>query len=332
MITAVNERLPRFASSELGNVAADLSVLVGDALQSRHVETITDIDFRGEEDYVTVGLGRQRQILDGFGKNQLVHYVFDRAGIETGVECRLDTHDINDNKDQPTRQRLATNDTGSLIRVTEQQVGDTADQYELIGERGANIRTILAMAKQATKRAKTLQNRGDNHNPLLGKNYGAKDVLFSQFGIVPVIGKLLVVAGNAVSELPRYAHVESDIYVDCGTERGLYADNVVDLWGANSLKGTDARFNLNTHPFPGGSTRIAFTSIELITGIRGYDGFSATQDRLVQHGDELVRIRRQKVGGTEVGEAQRFPATIDTIISMASFVTNVAKGEAENYE
>lgn len=332
MTTAVSTRQSCFTGSELGIVVADLSVLAGEALQSRNTETITDVDYRGEEGYVSVGLGRQRQILDGFGRNRLVHFVFDRAGIGTSLECRKDTHGFDKNSDPPTRQRLSTNASGRLIQVTEQQVGEETDKYEPVGERGANIRTILAMAKQTSKQAKVSKNHDKTENPVQGKSYGAKTVTFSQTGIVPVVGKLLVVAGNAVRNLPQHAHVEVDTYVDCGTIRGLYVDNVIDLWGANSRMQTDACLNVNMHPFPGGSARIAFTSIELSMGKRGDDGFTSTQDKLVQYGDELVRIRRQKVRGTESGEPQRFPATVDTIISMANYVTRVAHGETDTFK
>ncbi|HUP26642.1 MAG TPA: hypothetical protein VM124_03300, partial [Candidatus Limnocylindrales bacterium] len=113
------ETLPRFTSGQLGPIAAEMAVLVGQALQTNRVETITDLSFVVSAGGIHTDAFGQKVILDGFDEEQLTHFVFDNPGTNSAVSISLDSHPIRGGWQNTMRQRLILNDTGHTVQINE---------------------------------------------------------------------------------------------------------------------------------------------------------------------------------------------------------------------
>ena len=326
MTVHATETLPRFTPDQLGPVAADMAVLVGQALQANRVETITDLSFVVSAEGTHTDASGQKVVLDGFGEEHLTHFVFEAPGANSRVSTSVESHPFRGGWQNVTRQRLILNDAGSTVQISEQT--NDGRNYQPVSTQSADKHAILSMAEQA--RGAEATGIEEATTPL-GNGSGFNEILVDRVGFVPVLGRLLVAAGSIAPNLTHEeGRVHVDIYADCSTSRGLYNTNTVRIWGVNHEAGSEAVFMVKARPFLGSPHhRFVFASVALRTIVRHGSDRTATLNKLIQHRNEVKRVSQVETG---TNERELLPANFDTVASMAEFVTKVAQGKTTSYE
>ncbi len=324
------ETHPTLAHQQLGDTVASLAVLAGEALQHGNTDVLAQLSFISRRGSISVELDPQQLALEAFDSAGLAaRYSFASKGFNGMVQCNVEDHSMTNSLAQ-YRQRLATNNTGHLVLIRERRNAD--GHYEPLDEEPASTEAFLSMAAWTRQQASPIEESdAEEGETLLGSNRGVNELTVAHKGIIPVLGKLLVMAGNAVRDVPGGTIVHVDTQINGGSSR-LYTDNSMQMWATNRTNGTDATFRVHAHPFAGIQQGYAFVRAVLRTNINKPSGTTTTTDKLIQSGNEVKRVRHRSLRGTSLGSPETLSATVSTIQDMAGFITKLAQGETTDYE
>lgn len=315
MIQALErETLPVFTSEQLGALQIQMLISGGEAARDNRVEIIAEMALRcwsaDESPRLQSGMP-QKFILDGFSEQGLTsfRYQHDRR-MSPGAGFELEHLPL-----------------GTKNPDTDYVIADTESPEAVVN--------MLMAATSAVKGTNAwprpvYQNETNVHeheeSTVMGSSYGGPDVLLRPCKLLPMLGSIMVAAGNTLSAARPDAVADVRLRLNAG--KHLYKvyddEQTIDFWAKNELESAD--FSLQIKPFGGsyGSEQIAFTRAQLVQrecGVRGR--VRQTVTGIEQRGEEMFLRRRTKIG--DLHSETTYPISLDGIVEMAQRVEQVTK-------
>ena len=194
------------------------------------------------------------------------------------------------------------------------------EAQEFVSSSPATLDTMVAMAQTMLGTARPYPGERPPWK-LVGNVRGADMFLAGAACVIPIVGQLLQKTGGLLSQEPSKGFLTNAmVALDIGSSGRVYTKRpqILKLGTINEDTRRYANFDLtfsHNNVLPEGE----FSTVRCTLYQKDRRGIrTVTKDVLQQQGDELVRVRKQRVGTGDLQKVGEYPASDLTILDMAN--------------
>lgn len=308
---APNEIAPRLAAA---------AALVGQTLSTGLIDCYVDVavcsdPYPRQEDSRVI-----MHAVGGEGLRLCESLVLQANGQGTETSCWRTICDYSGGGQDLTHMRLLPHpdDPRQLQQVTSH---GPKDSEQIIATEEAALDTIIDLTRAVSDSAEYLEDPPPWK--LRGSGWGGDSFIVNARLLVPVLGHLLNTVGSfAAQKAPEELYIDAHMAVDAGSSGRIYGFNPkqeITLATVNRAARRGASFVL-TFEYGSSSKDGEFTFVagSLRQEDRTDSGVRVIKDTLQQRGNELSRVRTERISGGDIREIGRYPANDETILEMAN--------------